>query len=94
MRLGALLSLLDSRVANVVLSGRYVRVSELAAGDREVLLRGWAFSRLPLKRTGFQALKRLCQFAHFCGVNPMLAIMALPDHVARGINEGWRSGPC
>src|SRR5581483_11347854 len=58
-RLGLLLSLLDSRAVNLMLSGRPQSFVALAIPEREAVLRGWANSRLELRRAGFQALKRL-----------------------------------
>lgn len=54
------------------------RLSPIQARDeagREALLRGWAHSPIPLKRQGFQALKRLATFAFYAltdsdGQNP------------------------
>src|SRR3990172_5906840 len=70
LRLGLLLRALDSRVVNFALGGRFARFGDLATDDREALLRGWAFSRLPARRAGFQALKRLCPVAPFCWPPP------------------------
>lgn len=65
-RLRTLLSVLDSRLANLLLSGRFARLRELGPAEREALLRSWAFSRLESRRAGFQALKRLCHIAYLC----------------------------
>lgn len=65
-RLGLLLGALDSRFVNLFLSGRFARLRDLDASDREALLRGWANSRLAVRRAGFQVLKRLCHFAWLC----------------------------
>jgi len=58
-QLNRLLDTLDSPLLNLALSGRLVRFSRLAQAEREAFLRGWSGSRLPLKRAGFQVLKRL-----------------------------------
>lgn len=56
------LRLVDSRLANLALVQRPVRFSDLVPGEREAYLRRWADSRVPLLRTGFQAVKRLSLF--------------------------------
>lgn len=58
-QLDLLLRLMDSRVANVALSGRPIRFTQLGPAQREAYLRSWAASPIPLKRTAFQDLKRL-----------------------------------
>lgn len=58
-QLHRLLDTLDSPLLNLALSGRPVRFSRLAPPEREAFLRAWSESRLPLKRAGFQVLKRL-----------------------------------
>lgn len=65
-RLGGLLSLLQWHIVNLLLSGKFARFTALSLEEREVVLKTYAFSRLPLKRAGFQALKRLTQVAHYC----------------------------
>lgn len=57
--LDLLLRLADSRLGNLVLAGRPTRFSSLDQEAREAYLRGLANSRIPLKRTAFQDLKRL-----------------------------------
>ena len=56
------LRLIDSRAVNVALVGRPVRFSDLGQPGREAYLRRWADSRVPLLRSGFQAVKRLSLF--------------------------------
>jgi len=65
-RLLQLLSLLDSAVFNFFLSGRFRSLVDLSLAERETLLRGWGYSRIPLRRAGFQALKRLVHVACYC----------------------------
>jgi len=60
-----LLGLLESRAANLALAGVPRRFSALSLPERERFLRGWATSRLPLKRKAFQALKRLAAFLYY-----------------------------
>lgn len=56
------LSVLDSPLYNLVLGGKPVRFSSLSPSRREEFLAGWRDSAIPLKRTAFQALKRLVCF--------------------------------
>ncbi|MEP7003940.1 MAG: GMC family oxidoreductase [Chloroflexota bacterium] len=56
------LKLIDSRMANLALVGRPVRFSDLDQHRRETYLRRWADSRVPLLRSGFQAVKRLALY--------------------------------
>ena len=65
-RLGALLAALDRPVVNLLLSGRPRAFAAMTVAEREAVLRGWAFSRLAVRRAGFQALKRLVHVAHYC----------------------------
>ena len=60
--LALFLRLIDSRLVNLVLVQRPVRFSDLAQAGREAYLRRWADSRIPLLRSGFQAVKRLSLF--------------------------------
>jgi len=57
-----LLRVVENPTFNLLLSGRPVRFSSLSEGARERYLLGWARSRLPVKRRGFQAVKRLVTF--------------------------------
>ncbi len=58
-QLDMLLWAADSRLGNLAVSGRPVRVSRLDQAGREAWLKGLAASPLPLRRTAFQDLKRL-----------------------------------
>jgi choline dehydrogenase-like flavoprotein len=69
-RLKLLLRVLDSRVATLATGGAFASFPELPPDRREAVLRGWAFSRVALRRAGFQALKRLVQVAYFCWPPP------------------------
>ncbi len=57
--LARLLRAVDSRGANLWLSGRPIRFRNLSPASREAFLRSWAVSRRAVKRRGFQAVKRL-----------------------------------
>lgn len=65
-RLRLLLSALDTRFLGFVLTGRFAGFRALTPADRERALSRLAFSRVPLMRAGFQALKRLAHVAHYC----------------------------
>ncbi len=73
-RLGLLLRVLDSRLGNLLLTGRFRRFSDLAPEERERGLLRLAHSRFGLLRRGFQALRRLATYtfysrAHHDGAN-------------------------
>lgn len=65
-RLLLLLSALDSRFVNLLLSGRFASFARMPRAMREAVLQGWATSRLTVRRAGFQALKRLAYVSHYC----------------------------
>jgi len=63
--LGRLLGLLGTPVLPLLLTGRPRRFSALTQEEAERFLLAMANSRLPLLRTGFQALKRLATFLFY-----------------------------
>jgi hypothetical protein len=70
-----LLRVFDSRMYNLVLSGRPVRFTRMSDHDRTRYLQAWRDSAIPLKRTAFQAIKRLSCFLYYSvtdasGLNP------------------------
>ncbi len=78
-RLRQLLDVVESPAVNLLLSGRPRAFSAMPLQQRERVLRGWARSRLPLRRAGFQALKRLIHVAY----------LAWPS--SDGSHPAWRS---
>ena len=84
-QLRLLLRLFESRVVNVILTGRPTPFSARSPADRERYLLSWAHSRLPLRRSAFQAFRKLFTFLAYAdpgvGVpNPRLvAIGYQPD---------------
>ncbi len=60
-----LLELLESRTANAMLAGIPRPFTAMSTPERERYLRGWATSRLPLRRKGFQALKRMATVIYY-----------------------------
>jgi choline dehydrogenase-like flavoprotein len=65
-RLGLLLTGLGSGFVNALLTGRFRPFAAMDARAREATLAGYANSALPLRRAGFQALKRLAHVAYYC----------------------------
>jgi choline dehydrogenase-like flavoprotein len=87
-RLRLLLSVLDSRLANLVQGAGYHSFADLDPATRERLLTSLAHSSVTLRRAGFQALKRLCQFAYFCwptadGSHPAWRAVGYPGPLPR-----------
>jgi len=77
------LSVIDSPLYNLLLTGRPVRFSGLDPTARERYLASWRDSSLGLKRTAFQALKRLTLFLAYAsmdadGTNPNWAEIGYP----------------
>ena len=64
------LSVVESPLYNLVLTARPSRFSALAPAARERYLQGWRDSSIPLKRTAFQALKRLTLFLAYASAGP------------------------
>ena len=71
------ISAFESPLYNLILSGKPVRFSKLNPASRERYLQAWRDSPIPLKRSAFQALKRLTLF---------LAYASIDD---RGRNPNW-----
>ena len=57
--LDSFLDTIESVVFNLVTTGHPTRFSALSPGQREAYLQHWAASLIPLKRRGFQVMKRL-----------------------------------
>jgi choline dehydrogenase-like flavoprotein len=70
--------LIESRLVNLALIGRLVRFSDLGQREREAYLRRWADSRVPLLRSGFQAVKRLSLFIAYSRPEAGAAVL-LPE---------------
>ncbi len=85
-----LLSTVENPLLNLVLTGRPSRFSRLSPDARERYLLGWARSRLPVKRQGFHAIKRLTEFLFYAklmdgGRNPNWSALGYdgPDDAER-----------
>jgi hypothetical protein len=59
-----LLGLLDNALAGFLLDGEATPFSRLEAAAQDAVLEGWRRSRIALRRTGYQALRRLAT-THF-----------------------------
>ncbi len=65
-----LLRTFESPWANLFLGGRPIRFSRLGPERRAEYLRSWRDSALPLRRSGFQVLKRLICFLYYAAPGP------------------------
>jgi len=85
VQLRLVLRLLENPVANLVTAGRPHGLSALPVDERERLLLRWAHSPIALKRSGFQAFRKLISFLAYAapgldGPNPLLATIGYaPD---------------
>jgi len=85
--LALLLTALGSRVASLAAIGRPVGFARLSPAQRERVLRSWAQSSVPLRRAGFQALKRLCHVSYLAwpardGTHPAWQAVGYPGPLA------------
>lgn len=76
-QLRLVLRLLETPLVNLVTAGRASPLRSLSAADRERLLLRWAHSPIPLKRSAFQALRKLLSFLAYAirdgeGNSPLL----------------------
>ena len=78
-QLRLVLRLVESRFANLVLAGRARSLRDLDPAGRERYLAGWSTSRLALRRSAYQAFKKL------------LCFLAFADPGEMGTNPLWRS---
>jgi choline dehydrogenase-like flavoprotein len=69
-QLRLVLRLLESRPANLLLTGRPVAFRDRTPADRERVLLAWAHSRLPLRRSAFQAFRKLLTFLAYADPGP------------------------
>lgn len=85
LQLRLVLRLLENPLVNLATAGRASGFSEMAAEDRERLLLRWAHSPIGLKRSGFQAFRKLLSFLAYAapgvgGPNPLLETIGyVPD---------------
>lgn len=93
-----LLRIMGNPAANLLLAGRPRAVSAMTPAAAEAYLRSWGLSRLPLKRSAFQALRQLVTFlfytAHPPGeVNPNWAALDFPGTPAPAAADRPRIRP-
>jgi choline dehydrogenase-like flavoprotein len=69
-QLKLVLRLLESRAANLILTGRPTPFRDRDPVDRERVLLGWAQSRLPLRRSAFGAYRKLLTFLAYADPGP------------------------
>lgn len=81
-QLRLVLRILESRVVNLLLTGRPVPFRDRSPADRERVLLAWATSRLPLRRSAFQAFRKLLTFLAYADPGP--PGMPNPLHAAIG----------
>ena len=60
-----LLALFDNALFSVVTGGPPTPFTQQSAEEQDAQLRAWQTSRLAIRRTGFQAMKRLCCAIYF-----------------------------
>lgn len=65
-----LLRLMGSPVVNFLLTGRAQSIATMSPAAAEAYLQTWGFSRIPLKRAAFQALKQLITFLFYVAHPP------------------------
>jgi choline dehydrogenase-like flavoprotein len=81
-QLRLVLRLLESRAANLLVTGRPTAFRDRTPADRERVLLGWATSRLALRRSAFQAFRKLLTFLAYADPGPAGATN--PLHAAIG----------
>lgn len=79
----------DMRVANLALGAGAVRFRDLDDDARDRYLLGWGTSRLPQRRTTFQALKRLATFLAYA--DPGAGPEPNPRWASMGYRPHWQS---
>lgn len=81
-QLRLVLRILESRAANLLLTGRPTPFRDRSPAERERVLLAWAGSRLPLRRSAFQAFRKLLTFLAYADPGP--SGTANPLHAAIG----------
>jgi choline dehydrogenase-like flavoprotein len=87
VQLRLVLRLLENPFVNLVTAGRFAGLSSMAVAERERLLLRWGRSPIALKRSAFQAFRKLLSFLAYAApgpapatVNPLAASLGyLPD---------------
>jgi choline dehydrogenase-like flavoprotein len=81
-QLRLVLRLMESRLASLVLTGRPTPFRDHSPADRERYLLAWATSRVPLRRSAFQAFRKLLTFLAYA--DPGTPAARNPLHAAIG----------
>jgi hypothetical protein len=83
-----LLALLDNAVFNLLGGGPPRPFTRMSAAEQDRCLASWAGSRLAVKRTGFQALKRLTAAVYFAtpATWPSIGYPGPPYELVRSVN--------
>ncbi len=63
--IGKLLGLFENALPGLLLDGRALPFTRLSPEGQDAVLESWRTSRLALRRTGFQALRKLCLQAYW-----------------------------
>lgn len=81
-QLKLVLRLFESRLANLLLTGRPIAFRDRSPAERERVLLAWAGSRLALRRSAYQAFRKLLTFLAYADPGP--PGVPNPLHVAIG----------
>ena len=83
-----LLMLFDNALFSAVMGGPPRPFTQMSAGEQDRHLRSWATSRLAIRRTGFQALKRLAAAVYFGSPEtyPSVGYPGPPYDLVRSVN--------
>ena len=92
VRVARLLVAFDSPAAGVITRGSARRFSSLAPASRRDVLAAWEISRIPLRRTVFQALRRLILTTHYAAPEA-LATLGVREPLAERVSMLDWEGP-
>jgi hypothetical protein len=62
---GKLLMLFENALPGLLFDGRALPFTRLSPESQDAVLRGWRDSKLALRRTGYQALRRICLAVYY-----------------------------
>ncbi len=61
-----LLRVFNSRLLSLILSFKFKPFTKMNADEKGRYLKKWAFSKIPLMRSGMTGLKSLCAWGYYC----------------------------
>ncbi len=61
-----LVGLFENALTGLLLDGQFGPFTTLSPEKQDAVLRSWCFSTLPVRRTGYTALRKLTQAGHYC----------------------------